>query len=185
MRHIPGPLSSADYKGNLKDHTLAVRLYAVDAPETAKLGNPGQPFGDTATKFVESKLLNKNITLKLLAKDRYGRALAVASYTENGLPFNKGKVMDISEELVKNGLAVVYRQGGAQYNGGIARWNALEDAAKKKKIGLWSQSAKSLQLPSDYKKKIAGGNEKDDKSTLKPSKRGIRRYAEASVSVGN
>jgi micrococcal nuclease len=183
MRHIPGPLSSAEYKGNLKDHTLAVRIYAVDAPETAKMGNPGQPFGDAATKFVESKLLNKNITLKLLAKDRYGRALAVASYTENGLPFTKGKVMDISEELIKNGLAVVYRQGGAQYNGGIARWNALEDAAKKKKIGIWSQDAKSLQLPSEYKKKTA--NEKDDKSTLKPSKRGIRRYSESSVSVGN
>ena len=46
MRHLPTPISKADYTGGLKEHTLAVRLYAIDAPETAKFGNPGQPFAE-------------------------------------------------------------------------------------------------------------------------------------------
>ena len=136
MRHLPGFWSSPAYTGNLKDHTLAVRMYAIDTPETAKFGNPGQPYGDEATKFVEDKLLHKKINMKLLAKDRYGRALAVVTYEENGFLFMKGRQADISEELVKKGLAVIYRQGGAQYDGGIARWDKLEDTAKRQKIGI-------------------------------------------------
>ena len=177
MRHLPTPISKADYTGGLKEHTLAVRLYAIDAPETAKFGNPGQPFADEATKFVEEKLLRKRVSMKLLSKDKYGRALGAVSYQENSFPLMKGKMVDISEELVTRGLAVVYRQGGANYDGNVAKWNALENSAKKRKVGIWSQNAQSIQLPSDYKKKT--GHEKDN-GTLKPSKRGIRRYQEVS-----
>lgn len=177
LRHIPGVWAPSDFKGSLRDHTLAVRIYAVDAPETAKNGNPGQPYGKEAAKFVQDKLMNKEVSLKLLAKDQYGRALATVTYEEEGVLFMKGRRADISEELVKRGLAVVYRQGGAQYGGSIDKWNRLENAAKKQKIGIWSQSAKVLELPSDYKRKAAAV-EKKEKGALKPSKRGIRRYQE-------
>jgi hypothetical protein len=40
--------------------------------------------------------------------------------------------------------------GGAQYDGSIQRWDKLELAAKKQKIGMWSQ--KTVKLPSEYKK---------------------------------
>ena len=178
---MPGFWSSATYTGNLKDHTLAVRIYAVDAPETAKFGNPGQPYGEEATKFVEERLLKKKVSVKLLSKDRYGRALAAVTYHEDGILFMKGKKADISEELVKKGLAVIYRQGGAQYDGNIARWNKLEEMARRQKVGIWSQDAAATELPSEYKKRTAVDKSQKEKAILKPSKRGIRRYQEVSA----
>ena len=38
-----------------------------------------------------------------------------------------------SEQLLKNGLAMVYRQGGAQYGDSIDKWNYLEETAKLQK----------------------------------------------------
>eukprot|EP00596_Hydrurales_sp_CCMP1899_P004350 CAMPEP_0119039160 /NCGR_PEP_ID=MMETSP1177-20130426/8520_1 /TAXON_ID=2985 /ORGANISM="Ochromonas sp, Strain CCMP1899" /LENGTH=236 /DNA_ID=CAMNT_0007002707 /DNA_START=167 /DNA_END=877 /DNA_ORIENTATION=+ len=173
MRHIPGFWANSDFKGALKDHTLVVRIYAVDTPETPKFGNSGQPYGEDASKFAEKTLLNKKISVKLLSKDRYGRIIGVVNYHKDGFLGVKGKEADISEELVKEGLAVVYRQGGAQYDGSIQRWDKLELMAKKQKIGIWSQQ--KVQLPSEYKK------ETKEKVVLKPSKRGIKRYQEAAV----
>lgn len=185
LRHLPGVWSSAAYTGSLKDHTLAVRIYAVDTPETAKFGNSGQPYGEEATKFVEDRLLKKKVSVKLLSKDRYGRALGVVTYQEDGLLFMKGRKADISEELVKKGLAVIYRQGGAQYDGNIARWDKLEETARRQKVGIWSQDATATELPSDYKKRTAAEKKENDndkeKVALKPSKRGIRRYQEVSA----
>ena len=48
-------------------------------------------------------------------------------------------------------VAVVYRQGGAKYDGGIEKWNAIEDEAKSSKQGLWSEE--NADLPSAYKKR--------------------------------
>jgi hypothetical protein len=42
--------------------------------------------------------------------------------------------LDISEQLLLNGLAVVYRQGGAQYDGNKSRWEELEEKAVKVKL---------------------------------------------------
>ena len=168
---MPGFWSSPTYTGNLKDHTLAVRIYAVDTPETAKFGNPGQPYGEEATKFVEERLLKKKVSVKLLSKDRYGRALAAVTYHEDGILFMKGKKADISEELVKKGLAVIYRQGGAQYDGNIARWNKLEEMARRQKVGIWSQDAAATELPSEYKKRTAVDKSQKEKAILKHRRR--------------
>ena len=124
--------------------------------------------------------MNKKVSLKLLAKDRYGRALAVVSYQEDGILFMKGRKADVSEELLKKGLAVVYRQGGAQYDGNIAKWDKIEETARKQKIGIWSQDSKTMQSPAEYKKKVVADKDKKEKD-MKPSKRGIRRYQEVSA----
>ena len=60
--------------------------------------------------------------------------------------------LDISEQLLLNGLGVVYRQGGAQYDGGISRWEELENVAVKNKKGIWVNGRAAADLPSDYKK---------------------------------
>ena len=65
-----------------------------------------QAFGDKAKEYATQQLLNKKVTIKCLSRDQYGRLLARVTYTNN-LFFKK----DISEELLKQGLAVVYRQG--------------------------------------------------------------------------
>lgn len=38
--------ASRDWRGKLAENTIRVRLYGVDAPETAKFGNPGQPYAE-------------------------------------------------------------------------------------------------------------------------------------------
>ncbi|KAL8425286.1 hypothetical protein Efla_005850 [Eimeria flavescens] len=63
------------WKGKLKGETLRFRIYGVDAPETAKMGRPGQPFAEEAVQYMKNKLLNRIVFVRLLAKDQYGRLI--------------------------------------------------------------------------------------------------------------
>ena len=56
----------------------------------------------------------------------------------------------LAEELLKNGYAVVYREGGAEYDGKKAHFEKLELSAKRRKVGIWSQKG-YIEKPSDYK----------------------------------
>eukprot|EP00952_Eustigmatos_sp_NYUAD-ZCMA_P008631 35930-Eustigmatos_ZCMA.PRE.1 len=58
----------------------------------------------------------------------------------------------MSEDLLREGLAVVYRQGGAEYDGRLQRFEQLEAKAKKAKRGLWS-AGKRLETPAQFKAK--------------------------------
>lgn len=87
VRHTPGgqvcrhPTEvHTPWKGKLKDETILVRVYAVDAPEKQKFNKPGQPFSEEATKLLEDRLLNKIVYVKLLSVDHYGRILARILY---------------------------------------------------------------------------------------------------------
>jgi micrococcal nuclease len=61
-------------------------------------------------------------------------------------PFRK----NASEEILKAGLANVYRQAGAVYGGRLDVFDKIEAQAKKKKRGIWSQG-KKLETASEYK----------------------------------
>ena len=91
--------------------TIIVRLAAVDCPEIAKPGKglSGQPFGEEAKSFVVDSILGKRVRVRLLGTDRYGRVLGTVKY------FNGFTKSDLGEELLKRGLAVVYRQGKQKY----------------------------------------------------------------------
>lgn len=157
VRHTGGVLPSMDRhkskaeggKKKLSESTLQIRIAAVDCPETAKFGNKGQAFGDTATDFVQETIGNKKVTVKLLARDQYQRAVSSVTYRDGPLGLIK---RDLSEELLKRGLAQVYRQGGAQYDGPVDRWDKLEEKAKKDKVGIW-KDGKSVD-PAAYKKAL-------------------------------
>jgi hypothetical protein len=41
---------------------------------------------------------------------------------------------------------------GAQYDGTVQKWNRIEDAARRQRLGIWGQ--KQNELPSDYKRKM-------------------------------
>ena len=96
--------------------------------------------------FVKSKLLNKRVSLKLLGKDQYQRILGIIRYNDG---FNRD--VDISEELLRQGLGVVYRQSGAQYDNRLDIFNNLESIAIKERKGIWSKGFKNADLPSNYK----------------------------------
>ena len=49
---------------------VTIRLNAIDAPES------DQFFGSEATAYLNQIILNKNVEIKILTKDRYGRSIA-------------------------------------------------------------------------------------------------------------
>lgn len=153
VRHIPHSNSKVEFDGKLTDHTIAIRIAAVDTPEISKFGNPGQKFGEEAKEFAQQRLLHKRVSIKLLSRDQYGRVVGLVRYKEPRLFFFSSS-KDISEELLCEGLAVVYRQGGAQYDGSVSMWNSLEQRAIDGKKGIWSKGKANAELPSAYKKDI-------------------------------
>mmetsp|Transcript_16772 Transcript_16772/g.28448 ORF Transcript_16772/g.28448 Transcript_16772/m.28448 type:complete len:283 (+) Transcript_16772:83-931(+) len=153
VRHVTAWKSSTDYTGKLSENTIAVRIAAVDTPEIAKFGKPGQAFSEEAKEFAASKLLGKRVSIKLLARDRYGRVLGLVKYKDNKiLPSILSRKKDISEQLLERGLAVVYRQSGAEYDGPIEHWNQIEKKAIRSKKGVWKNGKDKAVLPSDFKK---------------------------------
>ena len=48
LRHTPSLFSSGRFAGKLSENTISCRIAAVDTPETAKFGKPGQPLGEGA-----------------------------------------------------------------------------------------------------------------------------------------
>lgn len=96
-----------------------LRLAEVDCPES------GQPFGKNAKQFTSSQVFGKSIKYYPVNFDRYGRTVAKVYYD--------GKYL--SEELIKAGLGWWYYRYSDNMNLG-----KLQDIAKNKKIGLWSDT---------------------------------------------
>jgi micrococcal nuclease len=123
------------------DVKMTVRLVGIDAPETSKKKNqPGQPFSQKSTKYLASLVLNKSVEVKSYGTDRYGRTL--------GVVFVYGKDMNL--EMVKTGLAEVYRGKPADGLDLEPYWNA-EAEAKKTGIGMWSLGDKYIS-PKEWRR---------------------------------
>ena len=131
--------------------TIVVRLNAIDCPEIAKRNQPGQPFSKEAKDFVVSRVGNgKGISMKILGRDQYGRILGSVTYREG--PLGIFGQRDLSEELLKSGLAVVYRGGNAKYGSrGVGYWNQVEKIAQQRRVGMWIKGTQNVELPSTYK----------------------------------
>merc|ERR1719193_2299422 len=114
---------------------MQVRIAAVDAPETAHFGAKGQPFGEEATQYVKDLVLGKVVKLQLFSRDQYSRVVAMVHYPDFRL-FPPRRRSNLSLELLRKGLGVVYRQGGAQYGGMLEEFERVEKEAKRKKRGL-------------------------------------------------
>ena len=123
------------------DVKMTIRLVGIDAPETSKKKNePGQPFSRKSTKYLASLVLNKSVEVKSYGTDRYGRTL--------GVVFVDGKDMNL--EMVKAGLAEVYRGKPADGLDLEPYWNA-ETEAKKTGIGIWALGNKYIS-PKEWRR---------------------------------
>jgi len=121
---------------------ITVRLVGIDAPETSKQKHePGQPFSRKSTKYLPSLVLNKSVDVKSFGTDRYGRTL--------GVVFVDGKNANL--EMVKAGLAEVYRVKPAAGLNLDPYWKA-ESEAKKSKRGMWSLGDKYVS-PREWRKR--------------------------------
>ena len=96
---------------------IVVRINGIDAPER------GQFYGDVATLHLQWLISGKAVGLKLKQKDSYGRWIATVYL--NGA--------DISEEMLKEGLAWHYKEHDSN-----PRYAQLEAEAKQAGLGLWS-----------------------------------------------
>ena len=97
-----------------------IRLYGIDAPER------GQDFGNRARQFVAAMVFGKQVRVVKHDVDRYGRIVGIVYVGD----------LCVNEELVRNGLAWVYRY---YCKIPVCRdWLALESQARAGKGGLWS-----------------------------------------------
>jgi len=133
-------------KEKLSTVCLPIRFCTIDAPETAKFGKPGQPFGDDAKAKVKELLERKVVKLRLLTKDQYGRA--VAEIFTGSWPMRKF----VDAQMLEAGLAEVYQGTGAVYGPlGFDRYMEMEREAKKRKRGIWSQ--KKVESAAEFKRR--------------------------------
>mgnify|MGYP001191265804 CR=1 FL=1 len=122
-----------------------IRLFGIDAPESKQFCqktwlsisfislNKDYPCGEISTNKLKIKINNKFVICKTINKDRYNRFIAECY---------KDKI-NINQWMVSNGYALAYRKYSKKYI-------ALENLAKKEKIGLWSGS---FDKPWEWRKK--------------------------------
>jgi micrococcal nuclease len=151
--HVPTYFHSTSVpKGeNVSKHTWAIRVCTIDTPETAKFGNPGQPFGEEAKERLATLVLHDKTTIhiQLLTVDQYGRGVA---QVRTGLCWPFYKYAD--QVLLEDGLAEVYRGSGAVYGSkGKEYYEALEHKAQKGKKGMWSLGNKR-ESAAEYKARL-------------------------------
>jgi endonuclease YncB( thermonuclease family) len=86
-------------------------------------------------------------------RDQYDRVVATV-YVRRFL-FRK----DVGMEMLKAGMATVYEaKMGAEFGDFEEKYRAIEERAKKKKLGMWSGKAKDYESPRDYKIRTAAVN---------------------------
>lgn len=136
-------------KEKLAENTLPIRICTIDTPETAKFGKSGQPFGEEAKEKMKGLVESKNIEVRLLSKDQYGRAVGQV-FVPRRLPFLPRQGVD--EIMLKEGLAEVYQGMGAVYGSlGKDAYLELEEEARSTKKGMWSQGTR--ESAAEYKKR--------------------------------
>jgi endonuclease YncB( thermonuclease family) len=122
---------------------LKIRLYGVDAPETAKPDQPGQPFGEAARRVLLSKIMGKTVSAEIVDVDQYQRAVAVIRYGGR----------DINLEMVAEGMAWAYRQFLQRPY--ASEYLDAEDRARARRAGLWRDV--NPQPPWEFRRALPGG----------------------------
>lgn len=97
---------------------LKIRVADIDCPEST------QSYGLEAKEFVVNAIKDTKVTLRIVSTDRYGRKIARVFY--------QGK--DLSEELIKNGLAWHYVHYSKD-----PKLASLEREAREAGLNIWSE----------------------------------------------
>lgn len=154
--HSPTIFSSSHLKEGekLSDTALPIRIATIDTPEVAKFGKPGQPYGNEAKEYLSSMILDDIVSVRLLAKDQYGRG--VGQVVKPRL-FGWLGGRDMDTEMLQAGLAEVYRGGGAVYGPkGKEKYIEMEENAKKKRKGMWKD--KNRESAAEFKARMKEGS---------------------------
>lgn len=114
------------------------RLYGIDAPETAKRGRPGQPYGEEATRELKKLILGQIVQVELTGQRTYNRE--VCRIRKDSL--------DVNLEMVKRGYAWAYRQ--YLHRPYASEYVDAEKEARNRRLGLWQQA--NPQPPWEFRK---------------------------------
>lgn len=113
-----------------------IRLHGIDAPEAAQscidANRRPYPCGAVSTRALNALVAGKTVRCTTHDTDRYGRSIAQC--------FADGR--DIGATLVRNGMALAYRQYSRSYV-------HEENTARRNRAGLWSGS---FDLPWNWRR---------------------------------
>ncbi|KFG99644.1 putative nuclease [Toxoplasma gondii VAND] len=87
---------------------------------------------------------------KVVNGEAGSRELAAQIFVEEVLEKNMKEVADV---LLSEGLAVVYTQGGAKFDGRRSKFLAIEREARERKLGFWGIPEDARETPAEYKKR--------------------------------
>jgi endonuclease YncB( thermonuclease family) len=104
---------------------VRIRLYGIDCPEK------GQPYGNRARQATAEAVHGKDVDVRQIDTDRYGRTVAMVS-VQGGDTLNA--------MLVRAGLAWVYEKFCTRADP-CDRLRELERAARARKAGLWKDGS--------------------------------------------
>lgn len=99
---------------------IKVRVYGVDCPEK------GQDFGSRAKQFTSDQVFGKTVNIDPITIDRYGRTIGIVDV--NGA--------NLSRLIIESGMGWVYDDYCKMLE--CDEWKKMQDAARSKKIGIWS-----------------------------------------------
>lgn len=109
---------------------VKIRIDGIDAPEK------GQAFGNRAKEYLSSMIWEKELTVSVTKKDKYGRSIGKVSTPS---------ITDVGLEMIKAGFAWQYRD----YNN-EKTYAEAENLARKNRKGLWLEN--NPIRPQDYRK---------------------------------
>lgn len=129
-----------------QDSRLKMRLYGIDAPESAKPDMPGQPFGAIAKRTLMYKVMGRQVSAEIIDIDQYHRSVAVIRYAGR----------DINREMVAEGMAWAYRQ---YLQGAYAsEYIGAEEGARARHKGLWRDA--NPTPPWEFRQAVKGRGSK-------------------------
>ena len=110
-----------------------VRIIGMNAPEIARNGNPGQPYGKKARRVMKSLLAKSDYRVRLQygkeREDRHGRMLAHVYLSDE---------RSLSAEMLRRGLAVAITVPPNDWN--LNCYRQAEAQARQKRLGIWTFS---------------------------------------------
>lgn len=111
-----------------------VRVAGIDAPEKA------QPFGQRAKKRMSTLVFEKEVRLEGDKRDRYGRTIAKVWVSPPDCQ-RCPKTLDAGLAVLTSGLAWHYKKyQNEQSPEDRQRYAFVEDEARSKRVGLWSEA---------------------------------------------
>jgi len=125
---------------------LKVRLYGLDAQETAKynksgqMSKPGQPYGEAAKAALQEKVQGKNVVLQIMDVDRYNRLVGLIWIDDRCV--NLEMVREGHAEAMPGFLKPPYRQVFVEN----------QRAAQADGLGIWSLPR--YESPSVFRRRI-------------------------------